>query len=75
VGSDSFDPDSGDGIFPLLAGTSFAGFFSILGFGFGILLTLETCTTKENPLYCCIQKLLTVGAYVYSMFEFADLVL
>jgi hypothetical protein len=60
VGSVSLDADSEVGVFPLLAGSSFAGFFSILGLGFGILLTLETFITKEHPLHCCIENLLTV---------------
>jgi hypothetical protein len=36
----------------LLAGSSsFAVFFSTFGFGFGILLTLETCAMKEYIHY------------------------
>jgi hypothetical protein len=31
VGSVSMDADSEEGVFPMLAGSSFAGFFSILG--------------------------------------------
>jgi len=52
VYSPSLGADSEEVVFSLLAGSSsFAVFFSTLGFGFGILLTLETCTMKEHTLY------------------------
>jgi hypothetical protein len=52
VDSVSLDADSEEAVFSLLAGSSsFAGFFSILGFGLGILLILATCITKGYPLY------------------------
>ena len=52
VYSPSLGADSEEVVFSLLAGSSsFAVVFSTLGFGFGILLTLETCTMKEHTLY------------------------